>query len=129
MTLSPAGMPRTPATEICQAVLDRVGNRAEAQVTTQQGRPALSGQHDVAQSLPAVRPSGRLGLVEELLPLPDPPDASRLPQVLAPLLTLALDSEPHGGTIVRPGPNADTYRVVPTCERLPYDANAPPPVA
>ncbi|HEX6382739.1 MAG TPA: TldD/PmbA family protein, partial [Acidimicrobiia bacterium] len=28
--------------EICQAVLDRVGNRGEAQVTAQQGRPALT---------------------------------------------------------------------------------------
>jgi len=42
MTLSSPGAPGTRAAEICQQVLDLIGDRAEAQVTTQQSRPALT---------------------------------------------------------------------------------------
>ena len=42
MSTTSPGTPRTPAAEICQAVLERVGDRAEAQVTAQRGRPALT---------------------------------------------------------------------------------------
>ena len=41
MTVPSPGTP-TRAAEICQQVLDLVGDRAEAQVTTQQSRPALT---------------------------------------------------------------------------------------
>ncbi|HZI38297.1 MAG TPA: TldD/PmbA family protein, partial [Acidimicrobiia bacterium] len=70
--MSSPGTPRTPAAEICQAVLDRVGDRAEAQVTTQQGRPALTrfansfihqnvGEAGVSVNLKVALPAGADG--------------------------------------------------------------------
>jgi len=71
MTLSP-GAPRTPGpAEICQQVLDLVGDRAEAQVTSQQGRPALTrfansfihqnvGEAGVSVNLKVALPDGRV---------------------------------------------------------------------
>ena len=71
MSASSSGAPRTPAADICQAVLDRVGNRAEAQVTAQLGRPALTrfansfihqnvGEAGVSVNLKVALPDGRV---------------------------------------------------------------------
>jgi predicted Zn-dependent protease len=72
MTLSSPGTPRTPgAAELCQQVLDLVGDRAQAQVTTQQGRPALTrfansfihqnvGEAGVSVNLKVALPDGRV---------------------------------------------------------------------
>ncbi|MGH9008882.1 MAG: TldD/PmbA family protein, partial [Acidimicrobiia bacterium] len=61
----------TAPAELCQQVLDLVGDRAEAQVTTQQGRPALTrfansfihqnvGEACVSVSLKVALPDGRV---------------------------------------------------------------------
>ena len=69
--VSSPGTPRTPAAELCQQVLDLVGDRAEAQVTAQRGRPALTrfansfihqnvGEAGVSVNLKVALPGGRV---------------------------------------------------------------------
>jgi predicted Zn-dependent protease len=75
MTTSFSGTPPTPGApaEICQHVLDLVGDRAEAQVTTQQGRPALTrfansfihqnvGEAGLSVTLKVALPDGRVAM-------------------------------------------------------------------
>lgn len=98
-----------------------------APVGSMEQTPAESiGRSAHMHSVPVARPSGDLELVERLGE-PDPPKISWLPQSFPPFLSAGAAAELHigPGGHLEPAP-CSSYDYTPLCERLPYDATAPP---
>lgn len=77
-------------------------------------------------SVPVARPPGEVERVEQLS-VPDPPKISELLQPFHPFLHAAAAAELRIHAVGRVGPTpCSSYDYTPLCERLPYDATAPP---
>ena len=114
---------------ICLTLVLLVATFASAPVgSVEQGATGPAGGVVDALSHLAVRPSGEVRVEKRHL-APSPPDAPEHPRIVA--------NVPRGWAVahvrtagpIRAGPHPAASVPAPLCERLPYDATAPPRLA